>query len=252
MPSSALANYNGGKTRQIACKNRIFMRRASFLLLLYAFLSRPCRADSLIDMNLGRSVSGSFQGSSLQQQTYGLNLDYMGTMRQGIFGFGAENYGLGLGIYTAQLSYQSNAVKYTGGNFFVTFRLGWLSLLARRSWLISFTPEIILLSRLAVASYSEAILDGESFQSASLSDYSGHGAIRLPFYIGKRLGLKFGSYDLYVGASISSMIQNFSSKNDNVVATSPSSGQVSSLDKSSQGNYPLQLVSLQLNLSFLH
>ncbi len=208
----------------------------------------------MVDLSYGQSMSGSVQvGRSLplQMQNYGLAIDYTRDLSRGIIRVGAEKYSLGLGIYTAQVSYKAGEGKSTGGNFFMTVRTGWMSLLSNKTWLVTVTPEFILLSRMSVASYSQSTIDGEKFQSASLSSYSGNGSIRLPFYVGKKMNWRMGQSDLFIGASFSTLMQNFSSKKDTVVATSPSTGKVTSLEKTSQGSYQLRAFSLQLHLSFV-
>lgn len=163
------------------------------ILLALGLSSAPLWAGVAVDISYGQSISGSFNiGKSLplQQQTFALGLDYVGTMKRGLLGGGNERFSLGLGIYTAQVSYNAGGTRNTGGNFFMTARTGYMTLVASKNWLVQLTPEFILFSKMSAASYSQTTIDGENFQSASLSSFSGNGSLRLPVYVGKKINWK--------------------------------------------------------------
>jgi hypothetical protein len=216
--------------------------------------SFPALAGVAVDLNFGQSVSGNISiGKShpLQQQNFALAADYVGNMKGGLLGSGNERWSLGLGLNTAQVSYTAGGVKNTGGNFFITVRTGWLALVGGKNWLVQLTPEFILYSRMSVASYSQTMIDGENFQSASLSTFGGNGSVRVPLYVGKKMNWKLGKADLFLGASLSTLMQSFSKRNDTVVATSPSTGKVNSIEKNSSGSFQLQALSLSFHMTFL-
>jgi hypothetical protein len=225
------------------------------LILLPIGLGSTCAfAGVAVDLNFGQSISGNINtgnSSPLQQQSFALSGDYVGNLSRGLLGGGNERWSLGLGIYTAQVSYTAGAVKNTGGNFFLTARTGWMAFVGGKNWLLQLTPEFILFSRMSVASYSQTTIDGENFQSASLSTYAGNGSIRVPVYVGKKINWKLGRAELFVGGSLSTLIQSFSQRSDTVVATSPSTGKVNSLEKNSSGSYQLQAMSLSFHLTFI-
>lgn len=230
------------------------MIRPFALLFFFSLFSRTAWAGVAVDLNYGHSISGTFNtGKSVPatQSSFALSMDYVSNLSRGLLGTGAERYGLGLGLYLAQVSYAVGETKNTGGNFFVTARTNWLILVANKNWLVQLTPEFVLFSRLTAASYSQTTIDGENAESASVSTYSGNGSIRLPLYLGKKLSWKLGKADLYFGGSLAMLLQNFSKRQDAVAATSPSTGKVTTLEKSSQGSYALQVISIQFHLTFL-
>jgi hypothetical protein len=223
------------------------------ILMAFGLGSAPAFAGVAVDMSFGQSIGGSIntgKSSPLQQQSFSLGMDYVGNLSRGLLGSN-ERWSLGLGINTAQVSYTAGGVKNTGGNFFLTARTGWMAFLGGKNWLLQITPEFILFSRMSVASYSQTTIDGENFQSASLSTFGGNGSIRLPIYLGKKMNWKLGQAELFLGASLSTLIQSFSQRNDTVVATSPSTGKVNSLEKNSTGSYALQAMSLSFHLTFI-
>lgn len=225
-----------------------------FTLMALSLFSANSWAGVAVDLSFGPSISGNINmGKSLpvQQQSFALGVDYVGNMSRGLMGRGNERFSLGLGIYTGQVSYNAGGVKYTGGNFFLTARTGWIMLVANKNWLVQLTPEFILYSRMSVASYSQTTIDGENFQSASLSTFGGNGSVRLPFYVGKKINWKLGRADLFLGGSVSTLIQSFSKREDTVVATSPSTGNVTSIEKKSTGSYQLQVLSIAFHLTFM-
>ncbi|WP_141734751.1 hypothetical protein [Oligoflexus tunisiensis] len=223
-------------------------------ILIFGFSSAPSWAGVAVDLNFGQSISGSINiGKSLplQQQSFGLGIDYVGTMKRGLLGSGNERYSLGLGVNTASVSYNAGGIKNTGGNFFLSVRTGWMALVGGKNWLLQLTPEFILYSKMSVASYSQSTIDGENFQSASLSTFGGNGTIRLPFYVGRKINWKLGKADLFLGGSVAMLMQSFSKRVDTVVATSPSTGKVNSIEKSSSGSYQLQTLSLAFHITFI-
>lgn len=230
------------------------MTRVCLILLAFGLGSAPAFAGVAVDLSFGQSLSGSIntgQSSPLSQQSFSLSGDYVGNMSRGLLGGGNERWSLGLGLYTGQVSYNAGGVKNTGGNFFLTARTGWMAFVGSKNWLLQLTPEFILFSRMSVASYSQTTIDGENFQSASLSTFAGNGSIRVPLYVGKKMNWKLGKAELFLGGSLSTMIQSFSKRNDTVVATSPSTGKVNSLEKNTAGSYQLQAMSLSFHLTFI-
>ncbi len=224
------------------------------ILMALSLCSAPSWAGVAVDLSFGQSISGSINvGKShpLQQQSFALGFDYVGNLSRGLLGTGNERFSLGLGMYTAQVSYDAGGIKNSGGNFFLTARTGWMTLVASKNWLVQLTPEFILFSKMSTASYSQTTIDGDNFQSASLSTFSGNGSIRLPVYVGKKINWKLGRADLFVGGSFSTLMQSFSKRNDTVVATSPSTGKVNSLEKNSAGSYQLQAFSIAFHLTFV-
>jgi hypothetical protein len=253
LPSLSVPTYNGENARKLS-PNGFFMLWMRSIILILFLASSPGWAGVGVDLNFGQSLSGSINmGKSLplKQQSFGLGIDYVGKMKRGLLGSGDELFSLGLGVYTGQVSYNAGEIKNSGGNFFLTARAGWMTLFGGKNWLLQLTPEFVLYSKMSVASYSETTIDGENFQSASLSTYSGNGTIRLPLYVGRKINWKLGKADLFLGGSGSLLMQNFSQRVDTVVATSPSTGKVNSIEKSSSGSYQLRTVSFAFHLTFI-
>jgi hypothetical protein len=252
LPGLSFPTYNG-KNARATLSDWIRMTRLRLILLAFGLGSAPAFAGVAVDLSFGQSVSGSIntgKSSPLSQQSFALSGDYVGNMKRGLLGSN-ERWSLGLGLYTAQVSYNAGGVKNTGGNFFLTARTGWMAFVGGKNWLVQLTPEFIIFSRMSVASYSQSTIDGENFQSASLSTYAGNGSIRVPLYVGKKMNWKLGKAELFLGGSLSTLIQSFSQRNDTVVATSPSTGKVNSLEKNTSGSYQLQAMSLSFHLTFI-
>jgi hypothetical protein len=227
---------------------------ARVMLISIWLFGLPCMAGVAVDLGVGRSMSGSFNtGNSLplQQQSLAICADYIGVLSRGFLGGGNERFGLGLGLYVAQVNYTAGAVKNTGGNFFLTARAGWLLLAVGKTWLIQVTPEFLLYSRMSAASYSTTTVDDERVQSASLSSFRGMGAVRLSVSAGRKINFKLGQAEIFAGGGFSALTQSFSQREDTVVATSPSTGKVTSLKKNRGGSYSLQAMSLELHLTFM-
>ncbi len=253
LPRLSFPTYNEKNVR-ITLSEWILMTWIRLILMAFALGSTQVLAGVAVDLSFGQSISGSIntgKSAPLQQQSFALGMDYVGNLSRGLLGGGNERWSLGLGIYTAQVSYNAGGVKNTGGNFFLTARTGWLAFIGGKNWLLQLTPEFILFSRMSVASYSQTTIDGENFQSASLSTFAGNGSIRLPVYVGKKMNWKLGQAELFLGGSLSTLIQSFSQRNDTVVATSPSTGKVNSLEKNSSGSYQLQAMSISFHLTFI-
>lgn len=230
------------------------MIRTRDILLALCLFSSSAWAGVAVDLSYGRTLTGSLQVGkklALEQQGFALAADYVRNLSRGLIRNGNESFSLGLGFYTAQVNYRGSGVTSTGGNVFLTARTGWLLFLANKTWLIQLTPEFILYSYLSAGSYSESIIGGESFRSSSLSTFSGSGSMRLPFYLGKKLNWRPGGKDLYCGAALSTLVESFAKRHDTVVATSPSTGSVNTIKKSSRGSYQLQALTLDFHLTFL-
>lgn len=223
------------------------------LAILLTIFAGSAQAGILVDTSLGQSVSGSLRaGRSFQakQQLYALRVEYVRNMTKPLLRLGPEQYAVGLGLQLGSISYRVGESKNTGGNMAITLRLGWKTALSNKQWLLAFSPEFVLLSRMSAASFTETTIDDERFQSASLSDYNGHGSAGLGLSLYRNLGLKLGRSEVMVGGSLGLMSQRFSRKVDTVVSTSPSTGQATTISKSTSGAFALNTTLLQLHLAF--
>ena len=63
--------------------------------------------------------------------------------------------------------------------------------------------------------------------------------------------MKLGQAELFAGGGLSMLMQSFNQREDTVVATSPSTGKVTSLKKSRGGSYSLQTMAIELHLTFM-
>ncbi len=214
------------------------MRR---ILLSLTFMAAPAEATVLLQSTLGMALTGQIKvGSSfpVDLQSYSIGAAYIGDLRWSLLGMGKERFSLGLSMQAGNITYRTQSITAQGAHFGLSFRpaysLGWGD-----KWIFQAGLPLFLYSRVSAAAFSEATIEGERIQSASLSDFTGSGGIGLSMRGLRRLGIKVGAAETVVGASLEFLQQNLQNKVDDVLSTAPRGSNVNAIGKSRSGSFQL-------------
>lgn len=222
------------------------------LILLACMAAESSLASILSEASIGQSLSGTFTSGksfALKQQILTLASHYRGDLRYSLLP-GKNHFLLGGSLHTGSLSYRAGDSLAQGMHLAFGLRGGY-AWSPREAISVFLLPELMLDSRLSAASFSESFLDGRLIQSASLSEYSGRGGFGFSLGGNYRFAVKWFNFQPYLGLSLLKLKQSYQQKKDRVVSTTPSSGLVESLSKTSRGQYSLDSWAIQLQVGSL-